>query len=63
MLVLWHEWGLDVIFREAWEKGTILCGISAGSICSFEQGLRDPTPVRLEHASKRYLAQIGKGFP
>jgi dipeptidase E len=41
MLVLWHEWGLDVILREAWENGTILCGISAGSICWFEQGLSD----------------------
>ncbi len=41
MLVLWHEWGLDVILREAWEKGTILCGISAGSVCWFEQGLSD----------------------
>jgi dipeptidase E len=41
MLVLWHEWGLDVIFREALEKGTILCGVSAGSICWFEQGLSD----------------------
>lgn len=41
MLVLWQEWGLDVILREAWEKGTILCGISAGSICWFEQGLSD----------------------
>ena len=41
MLVLWREWGLDVIFREAWENGTILCGSSAGSICWFEQGLSD----------------------
>jgi len=41
MLVLWHEWGLDVILREAWERGTILCGISAGSICWFEEGLSD----------------------
>jgi dipeptidase E len=41
MLVLWREWGLDIILREAWEKGTILCGISAGSICWFEQGLSD----------------------
>jgi peptidase E len=41
MLVLWREFGLDVILREAWEKGTILCGTSAGSICWFEQGLSD----------------------
>jgi len=41
MLVLWYEWGLDVILREAWQNGTILCGTSAGSICWFEQGLSD----------------------
>ena len=41
MLVLWREFGLDVILREAWEKGTILCGTSAGSICWFEEGLSD----------------------
>jgi dipeptidase E len=41
MLILWREWGLDVILREAMEKGTILCGVSAGSICWFEQGLSD----------------------
>jgi dipeptidase E len=33
MLILWREWGLDVILREAMEKGTILCGVGAGSIC------------------------------
>jgi dipeptidase E len=41
MLVLWQEWGLDIILREAWEKGVVLCGVSAGSICWFEQGLSD----------------------
>jgi dipeptidase E len=41
MLIRWREWGLDVILREAMEKGTILCGVSAGSICWFEQGLSD----------------------
>jgi dipeptidase E len=41
MLLLWREFGLDVTLREAWERGTILCGTSAGSICWFEQGLSD----------------------
>jgi dipeptidase E len=41
LLVLWKDWGLDSILRNAWEKGIVLAGISAGSICWFEQGLTD----------------------
>ena len=41
MLVLWKEWGLDQILRKAWEQGIILAGISAGSICWFEEGVTD----------------------
>ncbi len=33
LLVLWREWGLDHILREAWERGAVIAGISAGSIC------------------------------
>ncbi|QOQ55871.1 Type 1 glutamine amidotransferase-like domain-containing protein [Bacillus amyloliquefaciens] len=41
MLVLWKEWGLDLILREAWESGIILAGLSAGAICWFEEGVTD----------------------
>ncbi len=41
MLLIWGEFGVDSILREAWENGTILCGSSAGSICWFEQGVTD----------------------
>jgi len=41
LLVLWKEWGLDVILRKAWEQGIVLAGISAGSICWFEEGVTD----------------------
>ena len=44
LMVLWKEWGLDLILREAWEKGIILAGLSAGSICWFEQGITDSIP-------------------
>jgi peptidase E len=36
MLALWREWSLDAILREAWEKGVVLAGISAGANCWFE---------------------------
>lgn len=41
MLALWNEWGLDRILRKAWEQGVVLAGVSAGSICWFEDGLTD----------------------
>lgn len=47
LLVLWREWGVDLMIKEAYEKGTILCGISAGSICWFEEGLTDSFPNQL----------------
>ena len=41
LLVLWREWGLDRVLRDAWERGAVLAGISAGSICWFEGGVSD----------------------
>ena len=48
LLALWREWGLDAIFKEAWTAGVVLAGLSAGSICWFEQGVTDSVePFRL----------------
>lgn len=44
MLALWREWGLDQMIRNAYARGTILCGVSAGSICWFDYGLTDSIP-------------------
>jgi peptidase E len=44
MLALWREWGFDAILREAWGRGVVLAGLSAGSICWFEQGITDSIP-------------------
>ena len=46
LLALWREWGLDMIFRKAWRKGVVLGGLSAGSICWFDEGLTDSIPGR-----------------
>ncbi|WP_449537759.1 Type 1 glutamine amidotransferase-like domain-containing protein [Ferdinandcohnia sp. Marseille-Q9671] len=42
MLLLWKEWGLDKALKKAYEHGVILAGLSAGSMCWFEEGLTDP---------------------
>jgi dipeptidase E len=41
MLAVWRDWGLDVHLRAAWQRGVVLGGWSAGSICWFEQGITD----------------------
>lgn len=41
LLALWKEWGLDKILRKALDQGIVLAGISAGSICWFEEGVTD----------------------
>lgn len=42
MLVFWKEWGVDDILKKAYQNGTVLAGLSAGSICWFEEGLTNP---------------------
>lgn len=41
LLLLWKEWSLDQYLREAYERGTVMGGISAGMLCWFEQGITD----------------------
>jgi dipeptidase E len=36
MLAVWRLHRVDAALREAWERGTILCGTSAGANCWFE---------------------------
>ena len=44
LLALWREWRLDKYMKAAYLRGTILGGISAGSLCWFEEGLSDSVP-------------------
>jgi dipeptidase E len=41
MLAIWRVHGFDVLLREAWERGIVLAGWSAGMICWFEAGITD----------------------
>ena len=41
MLAVWKDWGLEKILKQAYETGTIMCGVSAGAICWFEYGITD----------------------
>jgi len=41
MLAVWKEWGLDKILQNAYEKGIVMSGVSAGAICWFDKGITD----------------------
>lgn len=45
MLAIWREYGLDVILREAYERGVVLAGLSAGAMCWFAGGVTKSTGV------------------
>src|SRR3954447_19961882 len=39
LLAIWRVHKLDEILYEAWRRGIVLCGISAGSMCWFRAGV------------------------
>ncbi len=39
LLALWRLHGLDVLVREAWERGTVIVGVSAGACALFDAGV------------------------
>jgi peptidase E len=41
LLAMWRLHGLDTIFREVWEAGVVLAGVSAGSLCWHVGGTTD----------------------
>lgn len=48
LLVLWKEWGLDGILKKEWQQGIVMAGLSAGSICWYEEGVTDSYGDQLE---------------
>jgi peptidase E len=47
MMAIWKAQGIDVILKKALEKGIVLSGGSAGSLCWFDNGTTDSRPIEL----------------
>jgi dipeptidase E len=45
--VIWKAQGIDETLRKAWDRGIVLGGASAGSLCWFEEGTTDSRPKEL----------------
>ena len=53
LLAIWRVHRLDEILYEAWRRGIVLCGISAGSMCWFLAG------VTKSHGEPRVAGGLG----
>ena len=40
-LAVWREWGIDTALRAAYERGVIICGMSAGAVAWFDFAFSD----------------------
>lgn len=47
MIAIWKAQGIDTVLRKAYDKGIILAGGSAGSLCWFTGGYSDSRPKQL----------------
>ena len=48
MLAVWKDWSLDKVLKDAYHKGIIMSGVSAGAICWYEMGITDSFAKNLE---------------
>jgi peptidase E len=39
LLAIWRAHGIDRALTDAWERGVVICGQSAGAMCWFEWGI------------------------
>lgn len=48
MLAVWRAYGIDTVLRQLWAEGdAMLAGLSAGSLCWFDEGVTDSVPGAL----------------
>ncbi len=59
MLSKWKEFGIDKLLIDAYDKGKIICGLSAGAICWFTKMYTDFEIMRGE--SSEYVLKDGLG--
>lgn len=63
MLPVWRAHGLDVVLREAYERGVVLAGLSAGAVCWFEGAITDSFGPRFQPLHDGLRLQSGYFVP
>ena len=55
MLGVWKEWNLHEILKNAYEKGIVMSGVSAGAMCWFDKGITDSFAKELNLLQSRRM--------
>ena len=61
MMRRWRHLGVDALLLAAFERGAVLCGVSAGAICWFERGHSDSMAF-YNPDDWKYIAVTGLGL-
>ena len=61
MMRRWRRLGVDDLLRDAFDRGAVLCGVSAGAICWFERGHSD-SMAYYDREQWDYIAVTGLGL-
>ncbi len=48
MIALWKDTGFDKLLKDAYERGTVMCGVSAGANCWFKSCSSDSLQIELK---------------
>ena len=59
MIEKWKQLGIDKLIKDAYERGVIIAGLSAGAICWFEKMYTDSQSV---NGNDNYSVQPGLGY-
>ena len=62
MIELWKDTQFDKILKNAWEKGKVLCGVSAGANCWFESCSSDSLKLLSNDPNAPMISVEGLGF-
>ena len=57
MIKLWKDTGFDIVLREAWENGKVMCGVSAGANCWFKECSSDSLQIKYGKNAKLYYCK------
>ena len=62
MIELWKETGFDKVLKEAFERGAVMCGVSAGANCWFESCSSDSLQIELQDETAPLIEVECLGF-
>ncbi|MFA6177874.1 MAG: Type 1 glutamine amidotransferase-like domain-containing protein [Candidatus Paceibacterota bacterium] len=62
MMQIWRKFGIDKILIKAHQKGIVMSGVSAGSICWFKNGNSDSRKFKNPKVNFNYIKISGLGL-